>query len=501
MSDRAAAEELLALAELLVEDQLSSDQLHRLEELVLGSPALAAKYAEYVSMHATLRLERGAPLRRPVSGGATASSLRDEVAAGAAECSTVRSAVERVTDAGAVSGHFCWGWYSGGLVAAALVCVAALAFVGFTARPKTIATLVGTQGCKWDAGTLPTELGAKLVAGRLRLAEGLATIEFINGVQVRLEGPADLELVSPMRCIVKSGQLLAHVPPAGKGFVVETPTSVLTDFGTEFGVSVGSASDAVVEVFEGRVDALHRQSGRTEHLLKGATFEFKQSEYSSLSPDDEHIMLQTGPPSPTGDWVRISTAQGRGGDAFVQAMPIPADRRSESLLLVKQPIAEMPEWERRAYMAFDLSNVSQTRIQAAELTLTFEPSGFGFASLVPDATFEVYGVTDETLDDWREDTLAWDNAPAGNGVGKPLDGRRCRLLGSFVLPQGEQSCTRQLRGPELVDFLNADTNRLVTLIVLRKTRGTGRSDLVHGIVSRRHPSLSPPTLRLNLGSP
>jgi hypothetical protein len=39
------------------------------------------------------------------------------------------------------------------------------------------------------------------------------------------------------------------------------------------------------------------------------------------------------------------------------------------------------------------------------------------------------------------------------------------------------------------------------LFVIRKTAGTGRSDLVHGIVSRRHPSLSPPTLRLTVLAP
>lgn len=501
MSDRQASGELFELVEHMVEGLLSADDLVRLEQMILGSPELAAQYADYVSMHATLLLDRGMPLKRPLPTELSDDDARVNVVldrSGGGQRDAFAPA-DRAP-------HFAVAWLSYGL-AAAVMLIGGLAFFTsgggwFLPRSQIVATLSVTQGCKWDAGTLPTEVGAKLTAGRLRLAEGLATIEFINGVKICLEGPADVELVSPMLCIMNAGQLIAHVPPEGQGFVVETPTSVLTDFGTEFGVAVNHGADAVVQVFKGRVDALHRESGHTEQLLEGETFEFRQAGYSSLSPGDEHVMptaaSTTQQPNETADWIHISTAQGRGRDAFVQPMPIPADRRSESLLLVKQPTPDMPQWERRVYMGFDLASVSGKNIAGAELTLTFAPTGFGFAALVPDATFEVYGVSDESLDDWDERELMWDNAPANPLTGPFANSRQCKLLGSFILLQGEQSATCNIRGAALTEFLNADTNQLVTLIVIRKTPGTGRSDLVHGIVSRRHPSLSPPTLRLHV---
>ena len=73
-------------------------------------------------------------------------------------------------------------------------------------------------------------------------------------------------------------------------------------------------------------------------------------------------------------------------------------------------------------------------------------------------------------------------------------------LGSFEIAQGEQTGTRTVTGPALVDFLRRDTNKLVTFILVRETCGSGNGDLVHGFASKRHPTLVPPTLRLTVGN-
>ena len=49
-----------------------------------------------------------------------------------------------------------------------------------------------------------------------------------------------------------------------------------------------------------------------------------------------------------------------------------------------------------------------------------------------------------------------------------------------------------------MDFLNRDTNGLATFILVRETKGSGRTDLVHGFANKRHPSLPPPTLKLTV---
>ncbi len=130
--------------------------------------------------------------------------------------------------------------------------------------------------------------------------------------------------------------------------------------------------------------------------------------------------------------------------------------------------------------------------------MAFAPTGMGYAAEVPDATFAVYGLTDESLDEWDERTIRWQNAPANLWGGASLDPGQVRPLGTFEIVQGELSGTRSIEGPALADFLNRDTNGMATLIVIRQTQGSGRSDLVHGFANKNHPELAPPTLRLTV---
>src|SRR4029078_7631852 len=88
------------------------------------------------------------------------------------------------------------------------------------ASPPVVATLTSTKSAKWSGGTLATEDGARLGAGRLHLAEGVARLTFASGAEVSLEGPAELELVSRERCVLSSGRLVASVPSSAIGFVV-----------------------------------------------------------------------------------------------------------------------------------------------------------------------------------------------------------------------------------------------------------------------------------------
>ncbi len=357
-------------------------------------------------------------------------------------------------------------------------------------------------------------MGFRYLANRTRskacswtfaIGRGLARIQFANGVDLRLESPADIELVSPMKCIVHRGQLIAKVPPNAKGFMVETPTSVITDFGTEFGVSIDDTQSSVVQVFQGRVDAFHRSSEKTETMLGGSSIQFREKDYSPLNHAEQSVVAN---PREADDrvsqgerWIQISTAQGWGRDAFVQPMETPLDRRSKVLLLVKRPREDLPEWERRVYIGLDLRELAGQRIGEVELNLTFAPTGFGFASLTPDASFHVYGLMDERLDDWDEEELRWENAPGCKNPREPLDDSLVQYLGSFEIAQGEQSVNKNVKGERLKRFLEQDTNGKATLIVLRETEGLGGSDLVHGIASRRHPTLPPPTLRVQLLKP
>ena len=470
--------ELLDLADAAIDGRINPSQLERLQKMVISDRRAAGLYADYVSLHATLWMAKGHPVERP---GTAKHPVRPASASVQPQVGNKR-------------------WLLGLLGLAVTLCIAAATWLIQQRTAQPIAILAEVKGCKWDAGTLPTELGAKLTRGRLRLAEGLAHIVFNNGVEVRLESPADLEIVSPMRCIMHAGKLVAAVPANAKGFVVETPSSVVTDFGTEFGVSVGSDQSALVQVFRGRVDTWHRQSGDTEVMHAGASFLFESQSYgpcdcAEQSSSETNVLAER---ASQGSWIQVTTAQGRGRDTYIQPTGTEDLHRDKNLLLIKRPYEQQPQWERRVYLGFDLSSLEGRSLDEAQLSLSFAPTGLGFASLVPDAKFHVYGLADGKYEHWQEDEITWENAPGNELLPTHETISRLTHLGSFDLPQGDQTSTISIEGQGLRDFLNSDTNQLITMIVIRETEGIGPSDLVHGFASRRHPTLPPPTLRLKL---
>jgi ferric-dicitrate binding protein FerR (iron transport regulator) len=482
-------EELQPLCDAAIEGRLTADQLRRLEQLVIEQPQARRLYVEYLHQHAGLRWSVAEPGFLPaVPDAAAGPSMRLG--------RPVPPPRPRLR------------------LAAALVAAAALLTLGIglglrssstveVGRPPApFASLAEGKTCKWDGGTLPTEVGARLGAGRLRLAEGLARISFDRGAEITLEGPADLELRSDRLCVLHGGRLVARVPPPAVGFTVETPTAVLEDLGTEFGVNVHDAKTSDVQVFNGLVDVRHRTSGRTEHLRTGRNVRFGTgadavAEFDPLAESPGAGAVPEPSEARAGRLVDISTAMGRGKDAYIQPK-FPSEHHSDILLLVKYSASRNQDYERKAYIGLDLSPIAGMRVAEARLSLTYAPTGMGYASEVPDATFAVYGLNDETLDDWDEDAIRWQNAPANLPGGASLDPSKVVRLGTFEIVQGELSGTRSIEGRPLADFLNRDTNGLATFIVVRETQGSGRCDLVHGFANKNHPALPPPTLRLSV---
>ena len=119
-----------------------------------------------------------------------------------------------------------------------------------------LAMVIRLEGAQWEPadGRFPAE-GDILPARRVRLSSGRATLAFLNGVMLTLEGPADLELDSIDRVFCHRGRLRVRVPDGAEGFVVAAPRSSVVDLGTEFGLNVEDDGKARVMVFEGEAEA------------------------------------------------------------------------------------------------------------------------------------------------------------------------------------------------------------------------------------------------------
>lgn len=137
------------------------------------------------------------------------------------------------------------------------------------ATSRAVAMLHQAVDAQWSVSHENPRLGAPLDPGWLKLEAGWAEIVFYSGARVVIEGPAELQVISPNHAACRGGKIMAEVPPEARGFRVDTPQGVVTDLGTSFGVEV---TDGVTElhVFKGRVALQAPNLPGEQLLLEGA---------------------------------------------------------------------------------------------------------------------------------------------------------------------------------------------------------------------------------------
>lgn len=379
--------------------------------------------------------------------------------------------------------------------AAAAACVtlvvSAWTFGKGTLFQRPVATLVQADNCKWAGSDLPTAVNAKLGTGRLALVEGIATLKFKSGATVTMEAPTTLEILTAMHCRLVEGTLTAEVPEPAHGFTIDTPDIKVVDLGTKFGVTAGSAGNSQVRVFEGEVEIGGLKGGQMKRLTEGKGLHVGSGNTSVGQEPTRGEQVQEA-----GGWTAIPTSFGRGKDAYARRGDRSAPLGSHALIIVKHSDIEAGRNnERRAVITFDVSQVATANVKEAQIVLDPEPSGFGFATLVPDESrFAVYGLTDETLDAWDEKEARWASLPACTDEGPNLN--QARKLAEFWIPRGGSGGPLPVRSEALADFIHHDTNGLVSFLIVRETGETDSNGLAHGFASKEHPTARPPMLRL-----
>ncbi len=154
---------------------------------------------------------------------------------------------------------------------------------------------------------------------------------------------------------------------------------------------------------------------------------------------------------------------------------------------------------RVTYLQFDLSSLSQP-VQSASLELTAFTNDLA-------SDFTVWGLTDESQEGWSETgtgQLDNSNAPAFNDLDAATDQGAFQTgnvteLGSFNLGGSVSSNTAisfSGTGTAMADFLNADTDNLVTFLITRDvaaSSGNGGLEMwsKEGAVSENNSALAP----------
>lgn len=109
-----------------------------------------------------------------------------------------------------------------------------------------------------DAGDGHTKLkgikiGDRLRPGLITWPQGTLHLDFLNGAQIVVSGPAQLQIHSLSLVTLLEGNAAARIPPSAKGFVMNAPDVAIVDLGTEFSVRVNENGESDVNVTDGEV--------------------------------------------------------------------------------------------------------------------------------------------------------------------------------------------------------------------------------------------------------
>jgi hypothetical protein len=207
-------------------------------------------------------------------------------------------------------------------------------------------------------------------------------------------------------------------------------------------------------------------------------------------------------------WMDVTTDVGRGADAYVEsgqrsADPLGVDDEeqlgirsgtSSSLLI------------RKTYLRFDLSHLPDRSVLSASLSLFADENDSIFPNLI-----EIYGINDGSLGDdlldWEETSLTWNDAPqrGSSGTDTGSDTTLLTKLEVFATQGNNEQRFEFAANQEFIfpatrtftDFLNADTNDLVTFIAVydQDSGSTLR------LASKENTEDNPPVLRVAVPSP
>lgn len=150
---------------------------------------------------------------------------------------------------------------------------------------SAVAVLASTVDAVWDEHCGFFRKGQPLEPGWLRLRSGIILLNFYNGAEVVVAGPAELEIVSVNQVQCRFGNINVTIPPQAQGFLVSSPQLTVRDLGTAFAVSV-TPRGTEVHVIKGEVE-LCKPLDNLESLKEGeALFVNTQGAYQRFQANN-----------------------------------------------------------------------------------------------------------------------------------------------------------------------------------------------------------------------
>ena len=223
--------EIDELLQRLLDDQIQPDEMERLQKAVREDPRVRDYYVDSMLVTAVIRRSS------QVTGELSESDL-----------------IHALSGSGSQNGSRRFVRYLYSIAAVLILGALVLTFLSLFRHNNlgpAIGTLAVTYEARWQ-GAHPRP-GEPLYAGPYDLREGVAKMELGEQTNLLLEAPCRVELKSIGEVKLKSGRLAVVVPSQAKGFRVRTPTALITDLGTEFGVIAYPDGRTEAHVLRGRI--------------------------------------------------------------------------------------------------------------------------------------------------------------------------------------------------------------------------------------------------------
>ena len=294
---------VLEIAEAVCDETVSPEQLAELDSLMCTDPASRYRYLDYCRMHASLKAEMRAAratqrVQHQMQTDSIAEQTRNVSAASIASPpfvflpAPIRSMVAYPSSGWPLAYLVATIALGIGLTIAAVTQVSELkqlvqqpvgpAKSTISRNPPCVGRITGIADCRWAGAGGPENLKSEnrnlnssvWLGDRFAIRSGLLEITYDTGAKVILQGPVTYEVESAAGGYLAVGKLTAKLekkeePGArneqslvsrssllipGSSFAVRTPTAVVTDLGTEFGVEVDEKGFTKSHVFRGTVE-------------------------------------------------------------------------------------------------------------------------------------------------------------------------------------------------------------------------------------------------------
>jgi hypothetical protein len=301
-------EELFELLEALCDGAITPDQHERLQDRLATDEAARRLYFDYLDLRLHLRQWQRASLAEQASSNA---GLPDAGSSGPLVIQTSPGLPAPFAAPYSQLGGFAFSYVAATLIVGIGLLIGwayqvstpqsdrqesvrnALRSAVAPSRPESntllVGRIIGMVDCQWaDPRTAPLGSEKITLGRRYVLTSGLLEIAYDTGARVILQGPCTYEVESRTSGYLTLGRLTARVEKKGEGgrrkaersetsdhsiaksqiidpsspfplppsafFSVRTPTAIVTDLGTEFGVEVDESGASEAHVYRGKIE-------------------------------------------------------------------------------------------------------------------------------------------------------------------------------------------------------------------------------------------------------